>query len=382
MTDDARNRLRRALVRANRQIRHGRELLPESTNLLVRSYPTWIGETMRPVKMYQIWFRTRGCTFDRAGQCSMCNYGVGPEIDPDVIADAVTARLEQIPRHSFVYLSPSGSFFDDREVPPRLRERLLAALADRMPEQFAFETRPETCAPPVLDQMRQALPSTELICQIGVESWDERIRTLCHLKPTPQQSLLGAQAELGPRGYSTIANLTLGGLGLSHGEAYRDTLSGVDGCRAAGFSAQMVFPLSAKSNTLLGWAHAQGLWEPPSLWMLIRLLAQDARREARPDGRFDLHISWFNPSIGDIVRARPDCCDVCRPLVVDTLAAVQSIPDRRMLDEVLRFDKCGCPERAARKVAEDDGRTYVDRLTEVLERWDASHPGELHLVSS
>ncbi|MDW5329533.1 hypothetical protein [Plantactinospora sp. KLBMP9567] len=382
MTDTARHRLRHALVRANRQIRHGRELLPESTNLLVRSYPTWVGETMRPVKMYQIWFRTRGCTFDRAGQCSMCNYGVGPEIDPDVIADAVAARLALIPKRSFVYLSPSGSFFDDREVPPVLRERLLASLAERAPEHFAFETRPETCAPEMLGQVRRALPETELICQIGVESWDEQIRTLCHLKPTPQESLHRALAELGRHDYRTIANLTLGGLGLSHREAYRDALSGVAGSRAAGFTTQMVFPLSAKAGTLLGWVHAQGMWEPPSLWMLIRLLVEDARRNGGPDDRFDLHISWFNPSIGDVVQARPGCCDICRPLVVEALATIQSTPDRRVLDDLLRYDRCACPQLAEQKLAHDDGRTYLDRLTEVMERWEASRPGELHLLPS
>jgi len=365
MRDRTTEQLRHALVRANRRIREDRPLIPESTNVLMKSYPTWTLDTRKPVKMYQLWFRTRGCTFDRAGQCSMCNYGVGPEIDADVVAGAVEERLSQVPPGSFIYLSPSGSLLDEREVPPDLRRRLVAAVMRRAPRSFVFETRPETCTPDKVAEVRRATDGSDVICQLGVESWDAEIRTTCHLKPTPQNSYLQAIDELRRQGYWSIANVTLGGLGLSAGEAFRDSIASVIGTRDAGFSSQMVFPLSAKSGTLLGFAHDRGLWQPPSLWSLIRVLVE----AERTGGDFDLHVSWFNPDVDDVVRARPDCCEKCRPVVVSALRRIQSRFDGDYLAELLQWRGCDCLRRADDQVAADDGRDYRDRLAEILDRW-------------
>jgi hypothetical protein len=116
--------------------------------------------------------------------------------------------------------------------------------------------------------------------------------------------------------------------------------------------------------------------------MLIRLLFESARRAGDAGDRFDLHISWFNPLIDDVVRSRPDCCDICRPGVIDALAAVQSTPDCRILEDVLRWDRCACPGRAAEKLAHNDGRTYLERLAEILDRWENTHPRRLELITS
>lgn len=370
MLDPAQDRLRRRLTRANRGIRADRPMLPDNQQAFVRKYPTWSGSPREATVMYQFWFRTRGCTFDRAGQCSMCNYGIAPEVDQDTVADAVRRRLAKVPMGSFIYLSPSGSLLDDREVPAGLRERLLGYVADRRPGWFAFETRPELCDPAKLDWIRRLLPATHLICQIGVESWNPVVRNLCHLKPTPQSAYLTAVDQLQARGFEVIANVTLGGLGLSYREAYQDTLASVRGTRAAGFSTQMVFPLSAKSGTLLGWAHDQGCWEPPSLWMLVRLLV-----EALGDDAGDVDVSWFDPSIDRVVRTRPDGCARCRPTLIAGFEAVRLEPRPESLDRVLDWDGCDCPAESDRGLlpSADRGR-FEERLARIAELWETARP--------
>lgn len=147
--------------------------------------------------MYQFWFRTRGCAYDRAGQCSMCNYGTGPEIDPRRIARSVGRKLAEVPEGAHIYLSPSGSLLDDLEVSPELREQLLRQVADRRPALFAFESRPEVFAEDKLGTIREILPDTTLVGQVGVESWNPDVRSLCHLKPTPQKSLSTRRRNVG-----------------------------------------------------------------------------------------------------------------------------------------------------------------------------------------
>ncbi len=367
--------LRRALIQANRTIREGRPPLPAHTNSVMREYMAATGQSKELVRMYQIWFRTRGCTYDRAGQCSMCNYGIGPEIDERRIARSVELRLADVPEGASVYLSPSGSLLDDAEVPRTLRDRLLRLVAARRPSIFSFETRPELFSQEKLDRVRELIPSARLIGQVGVESWDPDVRNLCHLKPTPQAAYLKAGQLMQRNGFQSIANITLGGLGLSQREAYGDAMDSVRGARGAGFTTQMVFPLCAKAGTLLGWAAEQGMWRPPTLWMLIRVLAAGAAEHAAGGTRSDLSISWFDPEISDIVRIRPDGCDRCRPLLVGALHDFRADPRQATLQEVLSWRECPCPARTDAALSQDtDDPGYRSRLEAVAQRWQAASP--------
>ncbi|WP_198141683.1 hypothetical protein [Micromonospora sp. ATCC 39149] len=370
MNDSEKRHLRHALVRANIAIRAGRPLYPEYNNVFLRTYPVTFGAPRSEYQMYQFWFRTRGCTYDRAGQCSMCNYGIGPEIRPEVVAHSVERKLATVPEAACLYLSPSGSLLDDREVPVEMRDRLLRAAAARHPSTFAFESRPEVCDRDKLDRLRRHFAAgTRLVCQIGVESWDPQVRSMCHLKPTRQQAYLDTAGTLLDLGFDPIANITLGGLGLSPREAYLDTLAGVRGARAAGYRTQMVFPLSAKAGTLLGWAHDQGLWDPPTLWMLVRLLAECADDATDSDGYGDLDISWYNPELDDVVQSRPDSCERCRPVLVESLSAFRLRPRADALAPATAWDSCPCPDRTDRLLTDPDPLDYLDRLVAVADRW-------------
>ncbi|SDH17151.1 radical SAM enzyme, TIGR01210 family [Sinosporangium album] len=378
MVNPAPRDLRRALVRANIAVRENRPPYPEYVNVFVRTYQVSVGRPRTESQMYQFWFRTRGCTYDRAGQCSMCNYGIGPEIRPEVVARAVERKLATVPQGSSLYLSPSGSLLDEKEVPPDMRDRLLRKVAERRPTSFAFETRPEVCTREKLERVRELLPSgTRLVCQIGVESWDPEIRNMCHLKPTRQEAYLETAGMLRSLGFDPIANITLGGLGLSPREAYQDTLAGVRGARAAGFGTQMVFPLSAKAGTLIGWAHDRGLWEPPTLWMLVRLLAECADDSLDTHGHGDLDISWFNPQVDDVVQSRPDGCERCRPTLIAALSAFRLRPRRDSLDAVGSWDGCDCASRTDELLHAAEERGYYDRLVVIADRWasDAAEAG-------
>ncbi|GGZ09114.1 hypothetical protein GCM10010300_61270 [Streptomyces olivaceoviridis] len=375
MDEMSERQLRNLLVRANRAIRQDRPPFPEYTNSRLRTYTAATGHARETVRMYQFWFRTRGCTYDRAGQCSMCNYGIGPEIDPRRIVRSVRRRLAEVPEGAHIYLSPSGSLLDDLEVSPGLREQLLRQVAERRPALFAFESRPEVFTEEKLDVLRTLLPDTQIVGQVGVESWNPEVRSLCHLKPTPQKAYLNAARMLQEAGFASIANLTLGAMGLSQKEAYDDTLAGIRDARAAGYTTQMVFPLSAKSGTLLGWAHEQGMWEPPTLWMLVRLLARTADDKARDDEAGDLSISWFAPVIDEVVRSRPDGCDRCRPAVYEALNEFRDYPRAEKLAEIAGWDGCDCPRRTAELLSGDSDaqRDFRSRLRRIAARWTELH---------
>ncbi|WP_328603264.1 radical SAM protein [Amycolatopsis sp. NBC_00345] len=370
-------RLRTKLTSINKTIREGRPPFDtaESENVALHRMPILTGSPRRVSEMYKFWFRTRGCTFDRAGQCSMCNYGVGPEIDAKQMARAVRWQIAGVPEGSSIYVSPSGSLLDPREVPRDLLRSVLTAAARRKPVALAFETRPELCGPEIFDELRELVPrTTRVVVEMGVESWTPEIRMMCHLKPSPQSAYERAVALAREYDFDTIANITMGGLGLTHAAAYADTLASVRGARVAGFTTKMVFPLSAKAGSLLGWAHDNGLWEPPSLWMLVRALADLSSPESFGDGISDLDISWYDPDLDGVTQARPDGCAECRPMLVDVLVRFHLDPRIATLRPALDWSRCDCPAQADRMLsASPADALWKDRLAEVADRWDESN---------
>jgi radical SAM enzyme (TIGR01210 family) len=370
--------LRTKLTSINKEIRAERPPFGATENVVLRRYTTLAGRPRRVGEMYQFWFRTRGCTFDRAGQCSMCNYGVGPDIDPQYIARGLQWRMAGVPDGQFIYVSPSGSLLDPREVPRELLSSVIGEVARHKPVAFAFETRPELCLPDVFDELKAVLPnSTRVVVELGVESWNPDIRTMCQLKPTPQQSYERALALAAEYDFDVIANITLGGMGLTDAAAFADTVATVRGTRAAGFLTQIVFPLSAKAGTLLGWAHDQGLWAPPTLWMLVRVLEECLAGAPMNGPISDMDISWYNPNLEGVIQSRPDGCPRCRPMLIEVMEKFRLEPNTDTLRTALDWTGCDCLAQADRLLTPSsrDAAWRTD-LVAIADRWDELHQAE------
>src|SRR2546428_3387843 len=78
-------------------------------------------------------FRTRGCYWARASGCSMCGdvNDVAQEVAPADIGHQLDVVLRKHSGQPLVKVYTSGNFFDDHEVPPEIRERILRELGDR-----------------------------------------------------------------------------------------------------------------------------------------------------------------------------------------------------------------------------------------------------------
>src|SRR5438067_13586597 len=97
---------------------------------------TWTEKDLLHGKVVDAWviiFRTRGCYWARASGCSMCGYvnDVAQEVAPADILHQLDAVLRKHESEPLVKVYTSGNFFDDHEVSPEVRERILHDLGDR-----------------------------------------------------------------------------------------------------------------------------------------------------------------------------------------------------------------------------------------------------------
>src|SRR3989304_3868523 len=125
------------------------------------------------VDAWVIIFRTRGCYWARASGCSMCGYvnDVAKDVSERDLLHQLETVLHQHRGQPIVKVYTSGNFFDDHEVVPDVRDRILEELGDRC-DKVLVETLSNLLR---RDQLDRALEHVdELEIALGLESSDER----------------------------------------------------------------------------------------------------------------------------------------------------------------------------------------------------------------
>lgn len=287
----------------------------------------------------QVWFRTRGCSWDRRGACTMCNYGVSDEVTTEAMVVAVAQALEAVGSVEELYVSPSGSFLDETEVPADARRAIIRLVAAASPRRVTFETRPETVSAAVLRDVMTDLGIIELAVGCGVESSDPWVLDRCVRRMGTLDAVQEAFAAAAAVGATTYANVSLGTAFLSPVEQLQDAIDTVRWSLGHGADLAIVFPVHVKRHTVVGALHAKGLYRPPSLWALVRCLEAFA-----PEELARTQVAWYRrpPSAAAIVTS-PTTCPACVDRLLALLDSYRSSGDAQ---SVARMAEVSCRCRA------------------------------------
>jgi radical SAM enzyme (TIGR01210 family) len=313
------------LSRVALRLRHGRPAFP--SDRLTTIHHEVVGG--RP--FVRLWFLTEGCTHDRRGHCTMCNYGIGTPVRWDAVVDAVAEDLAVLDgANGTLLLSPSGSMFDEREVPADIRRELFALAARSSFEQVLCESRPESLTEAVVAETTSILPGKQFALEMGLESSDPWVLRWCVNKGLELATLRDALVMAARHGVPTTLNVCVGTAFLTVRESIEDALAAVRWGLGAGASDIVLFPLLVRDWTVLAHLHRQGLYEPPSLWSLVDVLGQ-----LGPDLAPKVSIAWYRDySEADggapasmAVRARPGTCPRCEDAVLGSLDAYRDSQD-------------------------------------------------------
>ena len=318
-------------------------------------------ETVAGRSSVQVWFQTRGCTWHRRGECTMCNYGVGPDATADVMVARVAAALDDVEESDELWVSPSGSLLDEREVPDAALDGILALLASAPAATIAFETRPETVTADRLAKVAFVLAHKQVTVSIGLESSNADVRQRSYAKSGSDALYAQAFLALTDIGFATHANLSFGAPFLSAAARHADTVRSARWARSHG-ATPVVFPLHVKRNTLLEMLWRQGAYEPPTFGAIVGVLR--ACRPQRPG------VAWIEPPpAGDFVLASPSGCAACHDERLTALRSVRSTADVGELDALTT---CGCDSADVNLDSPLlDDVAVASQLDAALARWGA-----------
>ncbi|MGQ0797043.1 MAG: archaeosine biosynthesis radical SAM protein RaSEA [Methanobacteriota archaeon] len=271
---------------------------------------TWSEKDLLHAKVVDAWviiFRTRGCYWARASGCSMCGYvnDVAQEVSTDQLLHQLDKVLTRHAGQPLVKVYTSGNFFDDHEVAPDARERILAELGDRC-DKVIVETLAHLLR---RDQLEHALGFVdELEVALGLESTDERVLRHSVNKVWGLKEHARAADVAHGLGATVKSYLLVKPPFLTEREAIEDAVrSGHD---ADPYSDTISFnPVNVQSHTVVDRLFRRGEYRPPWLWSIVEVLERTRDLKA--------HVKC-HPTAGGMARGAHNC-GACDRRVVDAI---------------------------------------------------------------
>lgn len=289
---------------------------------------TWTEKDLlhdRVVDAWVIIFRTRGCYWARASGCSMCGYvnDVAQEVSASDLMHQLDVVLRKHTGQPMVKVYTSGNFFDDHEVVPEARERILTELGDRC-DKVIVETLSHLLRP---DHLAHAVGFVdELEIALGLESTNETVLRNAVNKVWGLKEHARAAALAHDAGATVKTYLLVKPPFLTEREAIEDAV--VSGHEADPFSDTISFnPVNVQGRTIVDRLFRRGEYRPPWLWSVVEVLERTRDLNA--------HVK-SHPTAGGLVRGAHNC-GACDRTVVNAIEEF-SLGLRRDFDDL----SCSC----------------------------------------
>ena len=241
--------------------------------------------------------RTNGCCWAKTGGCTMCGYRQASlnAVTEDDLNKQIDEALSRYKGEKFVKIYTSGSFLDENEVPPAVRERILKEFSGC--ERILFESRPEF----ITEEIVKKLPKTVTIA-LGLESSDpDVLKTSIEKGFTPDESRTAGMI-IKDAGLRVRTYLMLKPPFLTESAAIEDTV------RSALFADEFSDEISINPLNVQRGTYAERLWRagelrPPWIWSLTEVLR-------RSSGTVKARL-MSSPSGGGTMRGVHNCgrCD-------------------------------------------------------------------------
>ncbi|MEV0764781.1 hypothetical protein [Nocardia sp. NPDC050435] len=319
-----------------------------------------------------VYFRSFGCRFDRAGECTMCNYAAAERVDTGNIISSVREALREQNHYDALGISPFGNMFDVSEVPAEARDAIFDMAAETDANIFSCESRPETLSTALIEETVDRLRGKRLFVNLGLETANPWVQAHCVGKSLSTESYRAATATLREHGAYPVSNILLGAPFLTEEEAIESTVGTIRWALTNGSHLCVLFPSNVKGWTLQEWLWERNIYRVPSLWSLVETL-----RRLGPETTRSVALSWYSASptdphrldqVSDPLRDAPTTCPQCRETVIRGLDAFNAGAGFGVVTRLTEID-CACKDEWAERIA-TQAATADSLDVRVLEAYD------------
>jgi radical SAM enzyme (TIGR01210 family) len=256
---------------------------------------------------FVIILRTQGCTWAHASGCSMCGYFTdsywNATTDHQIETQFQTA-MQRYQNEPIIKIFNSGSFFDPKEIPPRLQKKILTTI-NKTTKKIVVESRPEYITNHAVNSLQKDISPSKIEVGIGLESANDLIRTHAINKGFLFKDYQKAAAILKKRDIGIKTYLLIKPPLLTEYEAIQDTLETIQ--KIKDISTTISFnPCNVQRHTAVEYLWRRHNYRPPWLWSIIDILKKSSQLTS---GRLQCDIVGGGSKRG--AHNCPNCNSTC-----------------------------------------------------------------------
>ena len=301
-----------------------------------------------------MYVRSRGCHHNYLGGCTMCDYWASAEFDALRMSDFAREALSAIDfSPTLLVFGPSGSLFDEWEVPTPVRRDWYRMLQSTNASVYALFTRVETITEDKLVEIAQYLDTSKVSIEMGLETADPWKLKYCINKAIEPEQITQAAHLIKSCGFSSCVYIMVGVPFLNPSELVEDTVSSVMWAFDQGIDYCAIFPMHIKPWTVVEWLYRHGQYEPVSLWAMVDVLTRFSPQQLEHIG-----ICWHRPRpkqahpLYEMQSIAPITCPMCADQVLGIMDSFRFSGERANLVARLVNIECKCKDEWRLKLLE------------------------------
>lgn len=331
------------LICRNKMIRQNRPIIPSD-----KLYSVFENNGV-----FQICFRSRGCSNYLSGSCIMCDYGVGTNIREEELELAFDKAISESKKDiKILLLNTYGSILDTNEISDGCFNVLIEKLKTSNIKVIIFETHYNTITEEKLKLIKEELKDKIIYFELGFETSNEEIRENNLLKKIDNEEFKETIKMIHLFKMGVIVNLLVGIPFLTEQEQLEDALNSIEWCINNDVDEINLFPINIKPYTLLKELYDLKEYDVISHWLLVEVLNRVPLKDLSK-----IYLAWYGNRELEYSNGEysifPKSCELCHNSLMEFYSrflAIDAAEYRKMLIEKLIYErKCDCYNKILKK---------------------------------
>ncbi len=286
------------------------------------------------VDVYVIILRTRGCSWALKSGCTMCGYfndSMWEKVSDKDLLKQFDRAMENYSGERFVKIFTSGSFLDDNEIKPAVRNEILRKLGEKT-DKVSVESRPEYIIDEKLSTIKEILQSKTFEIGIGLETANDFVREHAINKGFTFSDYKKAAQTLKKYNFKLKTYVLIKPLLLTEKESIDDSVSTVDKIKT--YADTISFnPTNVQRNTVVEYLWKRKQYRPAWLWSIVEILKTS--KKLAGNARIKCDVAG-----GGSIRGAHNC-NKCDRKFLDAIVDFSLLQDTKVFEDL----DCKCREK-------------------------------------
>ncbi len=283
------------------------------------------------IDSYVIILRTIGCSWANKSGCSMCGYfndSNHKKFNSNDLIFQIEKAMQGYKGEKIIKIFNSGSFFDDNEIIPKIRLKILEKIS-RKAEKISVESRPEYISDEKLINIKKIVLNKEFEIGIGLETTDDDIRKYSINKGFDFKQYKKAIKIINNNKFKNKTYLLLKPPFLTEKDAIIDVMKSIKNINKM-TDLISLNPTNIQKNTYVEYLWKRNLYSPPWIWSILDVLLKSKKILGEKRIKSDI--------VGGGNQRGPHNCGKCDKKIIEDISKFSLNQDI----ELLKNHECEC----------------------------------------